>query len=86
MLKTTRLFDMSGPEVGNGNNEVVRFGVSDRLAKKSGKSKGQNLSKFRKLAKLGKSLLKSGNLSNFSVTEAGSSFLTPEARETFNRL
>ena len=90
MLKTTGSPDVSKHEVGNGNGEVVGFGVGggggDELAKKSGKSKGQKTSKSRKLAKLGKNLSKSGNLPNFGATEAGPSFLTPEARSAFNRL
>ena len=86
MLKITRLPDVSKSEVGNGDGEVVGFGVSDGLVKKSGKSKGQNLSKSQKSAKSGKSLPKSGNLPNFSAMEVGPSFLTPGARENFNRL
>ena len=86
MLKTTGLPDVLRPEVRNDNGETVGFGVGDGLAKKSGKSKGQNLSKSQKSAKLGKSLPKSGNSPNFSTTKAGPSFLTLGARETFNRL
>ena len=89
MLKTTGSPDVSGPEVGNGNGEVVRFGVGsggNELAKKSGKLKGQKTSKSRKLAKSGKDSSKSGNSPNFGATETGSSFLTLEARSAFNRL
>ena len=90
MLKTTGSPDMSGPEVGNGGGEVVKFGVSggggDEFAKKSGKSKSQKMSKSRKSAKSGKNSSKSGNSSNFGATEAGPSFLTSEARSAFNRL
>ena len=88
MLKTNGSLDVSGPEVRNGNDEVDRFGVggSEELAKKSGKSKSQNLSKSQKSVKSGKSLPKSRNSPNFSATEAGPSFLIPSAREAFNRL
>ena len=97
MLKTTKSPNMSKSKIRNGNDEVVRFGVgsdgSEKLAKKLGKSKGQNLAKFQKLSKSEKSkdeklkkLSKSGNLSNFNTTETKPSFLTPGAREAFNRL
>ena len=39
---------MSRPEIRNGDGKVVEFGVGsggEKLAKKLGKSKGQNLSK-----------------------------------------
>ena len=94
MLKTTGSPDVSGPEVGNGDSEVIRFGVSgggDELAKKSGKlSKGLKLSKSgnskgKKSAK-SKKPSKSGNSPNFDAKKAGLSFLTPGARETFNSL
>ena len=55
-------------------------------ARKSGKSKGQKTFKSRKSAKSGKNSSKSGNSPNFGATEAGPSFLTPEARSAFNRL
>ena len=80
---------MSEPKVKNGNVAVVGFDIGDgseELAKKSRKLKGQNLSKLQKLAKSGKSLLKSGNLSNFGTIEAGPSFLTLGARDAFNYL
>ena len=92
----TRLSDVSEPEVENDNCKVVRFGVSGggkKLAKKSGKLKGQNLAKSQKLSKLGKSKSekskkqsKNGNLHNFNTTKANPSFLTLGAREIFNRL
>ena len=55
MSMTTGSLDVSGLEVENGNTEVVGFGVGDgeELAKKLGKLKDQNLSKFWKLAKSG---------------------------------
>ena len=90
MLKTTGSLDMPGPKIGNGDGEVIGFGVGDsggdELAKKSGKSKGHKMSKSRKSAKSGKNLSKSENSPNFGATEAGPSFLTPEARSAFNRL
>ena len=95
MLKTTGSPDVSGPEVENGKGEVVGFGVGGggELAKKTGKSKGQKLVKFRKLSKSGKSKgkkskkpPKSGNSPNFDAKDTGPSFLTPETRSAFNRL
>ena len=96
MLKTTGSPDMSRPEVGNGNGEVVGFGFDSggkEFAKKSGKLKGQNLVKSRKLSKSEKSKgkklkkpSKSKNSPNFGTIEAGPNFLTFGARETFNRL
>ena len=92
MLKTTGSPDVSKPEIGNGNGGIIGIdvgGSGEELAKKSGKSKGEKLkklSKFRKSAKLGKNLLKSGNSPNFGATEAGPNFLTPKARAAFNRL
>ena len=77
----------------NGDGEVDKFrddGLED--AKKLRKSKGQKTSesrktsKSRKSAKSEKNSLKSGNLPNFGATEVAASFLTPGARETFNRL
>ena len=62
-------------------------------AKKSGNSKGQKLAKSRKSSKSGKSKgekskkpPKSGNSSNFDAKDTGPSFLTPGAKEAFNRL
>ena len=64
-----------------------------KIAKKSGKSKSQKTSKSQKLSKSGKSKgekskkpSKSRNWPNFSVIETRPSFLTPGARENFNRL
>ena len=90
MLKTTGSSDMSRPEVENGDGEIVGFGVGgsggDKLAKKSGKSKGQKTFKSRKSAKSRKNSSKSGNSLNFGATEAGPSFLTPKARLALNCL
>ena len=84
ILKTIGLPGVLGPEVRNGDGEIVGFGVGggggDELAKKLGKSKGQKTSKSRKSAKSGKNSSKSENSPNFGTTEAGPSFLTPEAR------
>ena len=96
MLKTTWSLDVSRPEVGNGNGDIVGFGVDssgEELAKKSGKLKGQNLAKFRKLSKSRKSKgeklkkpSKSADSPNFDITEAKPSFLTPGAKEAFDHL
>ena len=96
MLKTTESPDISGSEEENGNNEIDRFGVdgsSEELAKKSGKSKGQNLIKSQKSSKSGKSKgkkskkpSKSRNSPNFNAIKAGPSFLTPKAKTAFNCL
>ena len=85
----TRLPDMPGPKVENGNGEVIEFGVGGggkELAKKSRKSKGHILSKSRKSAKSKKNLSKSKNSPKFGTTEAEPSLPTPGAREAFNRL
>ena len=94
MLKTTRLPNMSGPEVGNNYCKIVKFSVdggSEKLVKKSRKlSKGLKLSKSgnsksKKLAK-SKKPTKSRNSPNSNAKKAGPSFLTPKARVAFNRL
>ena len=95
MLKTTGSFDVSRPEVENGDSAVVGFGVDggddNELAKKLGK-----LSKSLKLSKSGNSKCKNsakskkpskiGNSPNFDTQKAGPSFLTPKTRAAFNRL
>ena len=58
MLKTTSSPDVSRSEVGNGNGDVVGFGIgssSEELAKKFEKLEGQKLTKSQKLSKSGKS-------------------------------
>ena len=80
-------------EVGNG--KVDGFGIgrnsveyakrSGKLSK-SGKSKREKISKSRNLAKSGKKLSKSENLTNFDATEDGPKFLIPDARAAFNCL
>ena len=77
-------------------NEVVDVEYSDqskRIKSKTRISKSQNLAKSRKLSKSRKSKgekskkpSKSGNLPNFNAPKAGPSFLTPGAKEAFNRL
>ena len=79
----------------NGNNEINKFGVdrngvehtkkSEKLSK-SGKLKSKKMSKSQNLAKSGKKLSKSGNLTNFDNTKAGPKFLNSNARTAFNRL
>ena len=98
MLKTTTPLKKSTSsklEIGNGENHVgVNYGSDGvEIAKKSEKSKGQKLAKSQKMSKSRKSkskkskkLLKSGNSSNFDVTEAGPSFLIPDAKINFNCL
>ena len=71
------------------DGEVDRFGVDGngvKHAKKSGKSKSEKTSKSRNLAKSGKKLSKSENLTNFDTTEDGPKFLTSNIRTIFNRL
>ena len=75
------------PVSGRNDGNVNRFGDDGvEHAKKSGKSKSQKTSKSQKSAKSGKNSSKSGNLPNSGATEAGPSFLTPGAKEIFNRL
>ena len=57
-----------------------------RKLSKSEKSKSEQTSKSWNLAKSGKKLSKSGNLTHFNATEIGPKFLTPNARTAFNRL
>ena len=79
--------DDSRPASGRNDGDVNGFGGDGvEHARKSGKLKGQKTSKSRKLAKSRKNSSKSGNSPNFGVTEAGPSFLIPEARSAFNRL
>ena len=74
-------------EKNNGDGMIVRLS-SEKLAKKSEKSR--NLSKFHKLKskKLAKSKKpsKSWNSSKFNVEETGLSFLTPNTKMVFNCL
>ena len=83
-------------ERNNGNGKVDGFSVNGdgvKHAKKSKKLKGQKLAKFQKSSKSKKSKgekskkpLKSGNSPNFNAIKAQPSFLTPSAKEVFNRL
>ena len=79
----------------NGNGEVNEFGVSKNgaeHAKKSEKLSNSRKSNSKKtfkswnLAKSGKKLLKSGNLTNSDATEDRPKFLTPDAKTAFNYL
>ena len=73
-------------KVGDGESGDGVDGGGVEIAKKSGKSKGQKMSKSWKLSKSEKKLSKSGNSPNFGATESRPSFLTPKARSAFNRL
>ena len=72
---------------GKGGDSIGGEELAKKLRKSSkglklfklGNSKGKNLAKSKKLSK-------SGNSPNFNAKKAGSSFLTPKARATFNRL
>ena len=74
-------------------NEVGGFGSGDRtkcVKLKTEKLESQKLAKSQKSSKskseILKKLLKSRNSLNFYATKAGQSFLTPDARTTFNCL
>ena len=82
-----------------GDNKINGYGINDneKIAKKSEKSKNQNLFKSRnlkseilfkslKLAKLEKKLSKSRNLSNFGIIKIEPKFLTLDTRIAFNCL
>ena len=81
-------------EKNDGDGEVDGFGGDGvEHAKKSENLKGQKLAKSRKSSKSGKSkgekskkLPKSGNSPNFDAKDTRPSFLTPGAKEAFNRL
>ena len=95
MLKTAvppeklTLGEFDDDEGGNGIDGIGEV----KIAKKSGKSKGQNTFKSQKLTKSGKSKgkkskepSKSENSPNFYGNDSGPIFLTPEARSAFNCL
>ena len=96
MLKMTVPSERLTPKrLGVSDGEVDRFGISGngvehakKLGKlsKSGKSKSKKMSKSRNSAKSEKKLSKSGNSTNFDVTEDGPKFLTPDTKTAFNRL
>ena len=74
-------------------NKIDSVEGGDESIEKCGKlsitgklSKSQKLSKFRKSVKSRKKLSKSENLPNFNAKKNGPSFLTPNARTTFNYL
>ena len=74
-------------KVGNseGSDDIGHNGIE--FAKKSEKSKGQKLAKsWKSKGEKSKKMSKSGNSPNFNATEAGLSFLTPDARIAFNCL
>ena len=82
-------------EKNNNNNEVNEFDVDGNNVKhakklgklsKSRKLKSKKISKSQNLAKSGKKLWKSGNSTNFNVTENKSKFLTFDVRIAFHRL
>ena len=74
----------------DGNGEINSFGVGKNgveHAKKLEKlSKSEKTFKSQNLAKSGKRLSKSENLTNFNATEAEPKFLTFNARTAFNCL
>ena len=76
----------------NGNDKIHKFDNME-YAKKSEKLKSQKLTKSQKLSKLeklkgekSKKLSKIGNSSNFNAMKVKPSFLTSNARTTFNHL
>ena len=73
---------------GNGVEHAKKLGKTSKSQKlsKSGKSKSEKMSKSWNLAKSGKKLLKSRNLTNSDATEDGPKFLTSNARTAFNCL
>ena len=83
MLAADEVDDVGG---GDGSNDGLKY-VEPKIRKsakslklsKSRNSKGKNSAKSKKPSK-------SRNSPNFDVTEAGPSFLTPEAKTAFNRL
>ena len=78
-METVRLMDLILVEM------VEHAKKSGKLAK-SGKLKSEKTSKSQKLAKSRIKLSKSGNSTNFDVTENEPKFLTPNAKTTFNHL
>ena len=84
-LERVRVDDGEVNKFGVGRNDVEHAKKSGKLFK-SGKPKSKKISKSRNLAKSGKKLSKSGNLTNFDITEDGPKFLTPNAKTAFNRL
>ena len=87
MLKTTVSSQVLIANKVLGANEVDGVESNDELIEKCEKlSKTGKLSKSQKLAKLRKKSSISGNLPNFDAKENKSSFLTSDARMTFNYL
>ena len=81
MLKMTISLERLTPEwLGISNGEVDRFGVDgsvEHIIKSKKTSKSWNL------AKPGKKLSKSGNLTNFDIMEARPKFLTSNTKTAF---
>ena len=87
MLKIAALLiRLTLKEVGNGEGSDGVDGGGVKIAKKSGKLKGQKIFKSQKLSKSRKNSSNSENSSNFDAIESGPSFLIPKARSAFNRL
>ena len=88
MLKMFGLLNVSRPKIENSNGKVVRYGAGnsgEKFAKKSRKSKDQNLFKSQKTLK-SKKLSKSENLLKFNTKKVEPNILTPDAKEAFNFL
>ena len=87
MLKTNMLSQVFVVNKMLAANEVGSIKSSDESIEKYRKlSKTGKLFKSQKLAKLRKKLSKNENLLNFNAKKNGPSFLTPDARMTFNYL
>ena len=71
--------EVDGVEDGDKSIEKCGKSLKIGISSKSGNLKGKKLAKSKKKSK-------SGNSPNFNTTEAGSSFLIPEARSAINRL
>ena len=67
-------------------NKCEKLSKTEKLFKSQKLSKTEKLSKSQKLAKSRKKILKSGNFSNFYAKKNGLSFLTPNAKTTFDYL
>ena len=89
VLVVNKVFAINKIDSFEGSDESIE--KCEKLSKtkklsRLGKSKNEKMSKSQNLAKSGKSLSKSGNLTNFNATEDGPKFLTPDARTAFNHL
>lgn len=83
MLKANRLSDVSGLDIENNNDKVIKFGISSgsnvELAMKLEKLKSHKLSQSQKL-------LKSRNSFRFTAKKVGSNLLIFDTKTTFNCL